>query len=96
MTKRVVEAINGGDNSIDSKNINPNKKDGMWRDGTQPGWYAKYYSYGSIEISRSSEGKLITIEEIFLDIGEQMLETSYILNLRHLLEIAHELKIYLW
>jgi hypothetical protein len=67
MTKRVVEAINGGDNSIDSN--------------------------GSIEISRSSDGKLIIIEEIFLDISEQMLETNYTLNLRHLLEIAHELKI---
>jgi hypothetical protein len=98
MIKRVVEAINGGDNSIDSKNINPNKKAIHICGGMEHNLagYAKYYSYGSIEISRSSEGKLITIEEIFLDIGEQMLETSYILNLRHLLEIAHELKIYLW
>jgi hypothetical protein len=29
----------------------------------------------------NSKGKLITIEEIFLDIGKQMLETYYILNL---------------
>jgi hypothetical protein len=32
----------------------------------------------------NSQGKLITVEEIFLDIGKQMLETSYILNLRQL------------
>jgi hypothetical protein len=29
----------------------------------------------------NSQGKLITIEEIFLDIGKQMLESSYILIL---------------
>jgi hypothetical protein len=30
----------------------------------------------------NSQGKLITIEENFLDIGKQMLETSYTLNLK--------------
>jgi hypothetical protein len=30
----------------------------------------------------NSQRKLIIIEEIFLDIGKQMLETSYTLNLR--------------
>jgi hypothetical protein len=30
----------------------------------------------------NSQGKLIIIEDIFLDIGKQMLETSYTLNLR--------------
>jgi len=44
----------------------------------------------------NSQGKLVTIEEIFLDIGKKMLERSYTLNLEHLLKIAPELKIYLW
>jgi hypothetical protein len=30
----------------------------------------------------NSQGKLITVKEKFLDIGKQMLETSYTLNLR--------------
>jgi hypothetical protein len=36
--------------------------------------------------------KLITIEEKFLNIGKQMLETSYILNLGQLFKIAPKLK----
>jgi hypothetical protein len=36
---------------------------------------------------RNSQGKLIIIEEIFLDIGKQMLETNYTFNLRQLLKI---------
>jgi dsDNA-specific endonuclease/ATPase MutS2 len=44
----------------------------------------------------NSQEKLITLEEIFLDIGKQMLETSYTLNLGHLLKIAPKLKKYLW
>jgi len=46
----VVEAINGGDNSIDSKNINPNKKaiHICGRMEHNLAGYAKYYSYGSI------------------------------------------------
>jgi hypothetical protein len=44
----------------------------------------------------NSQGKLIIVEEIFLDIGKQMLKTSYILNLGHLLKIAHEQNKYLW
>jgi hypothetical protein len=43
----------------------------------------------------NSQRKLITIEEIFLDISKQMLETSYTLNLGHLFKIALELKRYL-
>jgi hypothetical protein len=39
---------------------------------------------------------LITIEKIFFDIGKQMLESSYTLNLGHFLKIALELKRYLW
>jgi hypothetical protein len=44
----------------------------------------------------NSQGKLITVKEIFLDIGKQMLETSYTLNLRQLLKITPTLKKYLW
>ncbi len=44
----------------------------------------------------NSQGKLITIEEIFLDIGKQMLETSYTLNLKQLLKITLKLKRYFW
>jgi hypothetical protein len=40
----------------------------------------------------SSQEKMITIKEIFLDIGKQMLETSYTLNLGQLFKITHELK----
>jgi hypothetical protein len=42
----------------------------------------------------NSQGKLITLEEFFLDIGKQMLETSYTLNLGQLLKIAAKLKKY--
>jgi hypothetical protein len=44
----------------------------------------------------NSQKKLITVEEVFLNINKQMLETSYTLNLGQLLEIALELKRYLW
>jgi hypothetical protein len=39
---------------------------------------------------------MITVEEIFLDFGKQMLETSYNLNLGQLFKIAPKLKKYLW
>jgi hypothetical protein len=44
----------------------------------------------------NSQGKLITVEEIFLNIGKQMLKTSYILNLGLLLKITFEIKRYIW
>ncbi len=44
----------------------------------------------------NSQAKLIIVEDIFLDIGKQMLETSYTLNLGQLLKIALELKRYIW
>jgi hypothetical protein len=44
----------------------------------------------------NSQGKLITIEEIFLNIGKKMLETNYTLNLGSLFKITFEIKIYLW
>ncbi len=44
----------------------------------------------------NSQEKLITIKGIFLNIGKQMLETSYTLNLGQLLKVALELKRYLW
>jgi hypothetical protein len=43
----------------------------------------------------NSQAKLIIVEDIFLDIGKQMLETSYTLNLGQLLKIALELKRYI-
>jgi hypothetical protein len=49
----------------------------------------------SQEVVNSHE-KLIIIKEIFLDIGKQMLKTSYTLNMGQLLQIALKLKIYLW
>jgi hypothetical protein len=42
----------------------------------------------------NSQGKLIKIKEIFLDIGKEMLETSYILTLGKLLKIAPKLERY--
>ncbi len=44
----------------------------------------------------NSQKKLIIVEEIFLDIGEQMLETNYTLSLGQLLKITPKLKKYLW
>ncbi len=44
----------------------------------------------------NSQKKLIIVEGTFLDIGKQMLETSYTLNLGQLFKIALELKRYLW
>jgi hypothetical protein len=60
--------------------------------------YAKYYSCGNIEITKSSEftRETDTIKEIFLGIGKWMLETSCTLNLGQLLKIAPQLKRYLW
>jgi hypothetical protein len=43
----------------------------------------------------NSQKNLITIKEIFLDIGKQMLKTNDILNLGQLFKITHELKSYL-
>jgi hypothetical protein len=36
------------------------------------------------------------IKKIFLDIGKQMLETNYTLNLGQLIKITPKLKRYLW
>ncbi len=44
----------------------------------------------------NSQEKLITLEEIFLNISKQMLETNYTLNLEQLLKITPELKRYFW
>jgi hypothetical protein len=44
----------------------------------------------------NSQGKLVTVKEILLDISKQMLETSYTLNLRWLLKMAPKLKRYIW
>jgi hypothetical protein len=60
--------------------------------------YAKYYFCGSTKISRDNEfiRKIDYGRRDFLDIGKQMLETSYTLNLGQLIKIALELKRYLW
>jgi hypothetical protein len=42
------------------------------------------------------QGKLIIVEEIFLNISKQVLGTCYILNLRQLLKKTPKLKRYLW
>jgi hypothetical protein len=53
----VVEAIYGGDNSIDSENTNPNQKaihiHGEMEHNLVK--YAKYYSYGCTKILGNSE-----------------------------------------
>jgi hypothetical protein len=53
----MVEKMNGGNNSTDSKNIDANKKAIHIHGGMEHNLagYAKYYSNGSIEISRGSE-----------------------------------------
>jgi hypothetical protein len=55
--RRIVEEVNGGDNSIDFKNTNPNRRAIHAHGGMEHKLvgYAKYYSYGSIEISRGNE-----------------------------------------
>jgi hypothetical protein len=54
---RVVEAINGGDNSTNSKNTNPKKKAIHIHGGMEHNLvrYAKYYSYRCTKILGSSE-----------------------------------------
>jgi hypothetical protein len=53
----VVEKVNGGDNSTNSKNINLDKRAIHIHGGMEDNLaeYAKYYSYGCTKISRSSE-----------------------------------------
>jgi hypothetical protein len=43
----------------------------------------------------NSQDKLITVEEIFLDISKQILKSSYTLNLGQLLKIVRVKKVYL-
>ncbi len=68
----MVETIYGGDNSTNLENINPNRRGIHIHGGMEHNLaeYAKYYSYACTEILKSNEfiRKLITIEEIFLDI----------------------------
>ncbi len=51
------DEVNSGDNSIDLKNIDPNKRAIHIHEGMEHNLaeYAKYYSYGNIEVSRSNE-----------------------------------------
>jgi hypothetical protein len=53
----MVEKVNGGNNSIDLENTDPNRRAIHSHGGMEHNLvgYAKYYSYGSIEISRGNE-----------------------------------------
>ncbi len=53
----MVEKINGGDNSTNSKNTNPNRRAIHIHGGMEHNLaeYAKYYSCGSTKISGSNE-----------------------------------------
>jgi hypothetical protein len=53
----MIEKINGGNNSSNSKNTNPTRRAIHIHGGMEHNLaeYAKYYSYGSIEILRGSE-----------------------------------------
>jgi hypothetical protein len=55
--KKVVEAVNGGNNSTDSKNTNLNKRAIHIHGGMEHNLagYAKYYSCGCTKILGSSE-----------------------------------------
>jgi hypothetical protein len=55
--------------------------------------FVKTQKYQEVVISQEN---LIIIKEIFQDISQQMLETSYTLKFGWLLKIAHEFKKYLW
>jgi hypothetical protein len=55
--RRAIEEVNGGNNSIDSKYTNPNRRAIHIHGGMEHNLvrYAKYYSYGSTKISGSNE-----------------------------------------
>ncbi len=96
----MVEEVNGGDNSKDSKTQTQTKEPST----SMEGWNTTQLSMPNITFMEAqnsqevvnSQDKLIIVEKSFLDISKQMFETSYTLNLGQLLEIALELKKYLW
>jgi hypothetical protein len=55
--KKAIEKVNGQDNSTDSKNMDLDKRAIHIHGGMEHNLvrYAKYYSCGSIEITRSNE-----------------------------------------
>jgi hypothetical protein len=55
--RKAIEAINGGDNSTNSKNTNPNRRAIHIHGGIEHilARYAKYYSCGRTKILGSSE-----------------------------------------
>ncbi len=56
--RRTIEKVNGGDNSIGLKNIDPNRRAIHIHGGMEHNvlvGYAKYYFYGSAKISKNSE-----------------------------------------
>jgi hypothetical protein len=98
--RRTIEEVNGGDNLTDLENTNLNKRTihihgGMEHNllGIPNTIHVEAHKFQEVV---NSQEKLIKIEEIFLNIGKQMLETSYILSLGQLLEISPKLKRYLW
>jgi hypothetical protein len=55
--RRTIEKVNGGDNSINLKNIDPYRKAIHIHGGMEHNLvgYAKYYSYGNTKISKNRE-----------------------------------------
>jgi len=72
--KKTVEKINGRNNSTYSENTDLDIRAIHIHGGMEHNLdgYAKYYSCGSIKITKkmNSQEKLITVKEIFLDIGK--------------------------
>jgi hypothetical protein len=96
----MVEEVNGGDNSTDSKKVDLDRRAIHIHGGMEHNLakYAKYYSRGNTKNQEvvNLQEKLITIKEIFLDISKQMLKISYTSSLGHLLKITPKLKRYIW
>jgi len=92
--RKAVEKINGGHNSTYSKKQTQTEGPSTSLEGWNTTWLGMP-NITLVETKKSqdvmnSQEKLIILEEIFLDISKQMLETNYILSLRQLLKIASE------
>jgi hypothetical protein len=84
----MVKKVNGGDNLIDSKNIDLAKM-AIHIHGRMEHNLANMPNTILIEAQKSrdamnSQEKLNIVKNFFLNIGKQMLETSYTLNLGQL------------
>ncbi len=83
--RKVIEVVNGGDNSIDLETQIETKGPSTSMKGWNTTWPSMPNSI-LVDAQKSqevvnSQGKLIIVKEIFLDIGKQMLKISYTLNL---------------